>query len=358
LQSVIVNKPTSKPKKNSTAYYTNKVDLLKDIFGSEDVILEEKNIIVNGLPYPVIDDVIIILDPSQYPPSVREILTPPSKPLTKCVSDFAEDIQFTFGAEWLTYSDIKPEHEEEFSRYFDIVDISELTNLRVCDLGCGIGRWSYFLKDKCRELILVDFSEAIFAARNNLVKTSNAVFFMGDLTRLPFRNGFADFLYCLGVLHHLPVNALDQVRNLKKYAPKLLIYLYYALDNRPFHFRALLAAVTLTRKSLVKIRSSAFRSLFSKIIAAGVYLPIVLIGKLLKPIGLSHFIPLEYYEGMSISRIQQDVYDRFFTSIEQRFTKKQILELRKSFETITISEHLPYWHFKCENPLSSHDNQN
>ena len=39
------------------------------------------------------------------------------------------------------------------------VDIEKLQEKRVSDLGCGNGRWSYFLKDKCREIILVDFSD-------------------------------------------------------------------------------------------------------------------------------------------------------------------------------------------------------
>ena len=86
-----------------------------------------------------------------------------------------EDIQFTFGSEWLTYPDIMPEHEDEFALYFDLINIPDLKNMRVCDLGCGIGRWSYFLRDKCRELILLDFSEAIFAARKNLKESENAL---------------------------------------------------------------------------------------------------------------------------------------------------------------------------------------
>ena len=88
------------------------------------------------------------------------------------------------------------------------------------------------------------------------------------------------------------------------------------------------------------------------------YLPLVYLGKSLKPFGLSHYVPIyEAYNDKSIHRIQQDVYDRFFTRIEQRFTKKQILELEKDFKKVTVSENLPYWHFKCENDPCSHDDQ-
>ncbi|MBT6716889.1 MAG: class I SAM-dependent methyltransferase [Nitrospina sp.] len=342
----------------NTSYYSNKIERLQDIFGTENIVLEKQNIIIRGHSYPVVDDVVILLDPSQYPPSVSRLLSSSPNTSEKTTTDFAEDIQFTFGAEWLTYPDIMPEHKDEFALYFDLINIPDLKDMRVCDLGCGIGRWSHFLKDKCRELILLDFSEAIFVARKNLRDSENAIFFMGDIKRLPFRKSFADFLFCIGVLHHLPVNALEEVKVLKKYAPTILIYLYYALDNRPFYFRLLLNIITSIRKVVSRIKAPSFRNSFSTFTAWTVYVPLVYLGKIFKPFGLSRFVPIhEAHDGQRVQRIKQDVYDRFFTRIEQRFTKKQILELNKEFDRITISDHPPYWHFKCENKTSSHDNQ-
>jgi len=46
-----------------------------------------------------------------------------------------------------------------------------------------------------REMVLLDFSEAIFVARENLRGASNALFFLGDLRRMPFRDDFADLVY-------------------------------------------------------------------------------------------------------------------------------------------------------------------
>jgi len=54
----------------NTSYYSNKIESLKDIFGAEDIVLEIQNIIVDGHSYPVVDDIVILLDPSQYPPSI------------------------------------------------------------------------------------------------------------------------------------------------------------------------------------------------------------------------------------------------------------------------------------------------
>jgi SAM-dependent methyltransferase len=215
-------------------------------------------------------------------------------------------------------------------------------------LGCGSGRWSYYLKDRCQELVLVDFSEAIYVARENLRATDHCLFFKADITHLPFADNFADFILCLGVLHHLPVPCLEAVKSLKRYSPRMLIFLYYALDNRPFYFRVILSGVTSMRQVLSRIRSPIFRKVFSYLGTLFIYLPMVLLGKLLSPFGLGRFVPLyEYYEGKSLKRIQQDVYDRFFTRIEQRVSRAQIMELKNAFSDIRVSDHFPYWHFLC-----------
>lgn len=305
-------------------YYADKLLILKDIFGTPDVAVTENTLTVRNRTYPIVNDVIILDDTAAAP-----------------------DIQFTFGREWETYSGILPEHEKEFSEYFNIVDLPALKTKRVCDLGCGMGRWSYYLKDRCRELILVDFSDAIFVARKNLTGSS-ALFFKCDIKKLPFKNDFADFIFCLGVLHHLPTPCLEEVRALAKFAPEVLIYLYYALDNRPFYFRLILSFVTFVRTILCRIKSPFFRRCFSYAGTFLVYIPLVMIGKALRPFGLSSAVPLyDGYHDKGARRIEQDVYDRFFTRIEQRVTRKDILDLKDTFSTITVADKGPYWHFVC-----------
>lgn len=321
--------------------------MLKDIFGTDQCELKDDRLVISGKEFPIIDDVIVTLEPLKWPESIRNRIKVNESANPESVLEFSEDIQFTFGAEWSKYPHILAEHKREFLLNFDLIDLNSLKDSRVCDLGCGIGRWSFFLYDKCRELILVDFSEAIFIARENLRKANNAVFIMGDLTDLPLKEKFADFLFCIGVLHHLPVNALEIARKLKKFSSRILIYLYYSLDNRPRFHRALLLIVTAIRSWATKIRAPVFRSVFVESVAILVYCPLIALGKFLNLFGLSRYVPLEYYKGMSLKRIRQDVYDRFFTRIEQRFSRKEIMALSDTFENIKVSENLPYWHFLC-----------
>jgi len=327
-------------------YYDDKTSILQDLFGTTEVTVTPDGITVDGLAYPIIDDVIVLLDPSRWPASLvaRGINSDrnESRP-------FAEDIQFSFGEEWKTFPDILPEHEVEFLQYFDVIDLESLRESRVVDFGCGVGRWSSFLARRCREIVLVDFSDAVFVARQNLRGMPNALFFLGDITALPFEAGAADFGVCLGVLHHLPMPALEQVRALARVTPRLLVYLYYALDNRPPHFRLLLRLVTACRTHMARIRQPGLRSVLTWALTLGLYVPCVAAGHVAQSLGLARHVPLfEWYAGKSLRRIRQDVYDRFFTRIEQRFSRTEIGTLRDDFSKIVISDGPPYWHFLCE----------
>ena len=146
----------------------------------------------------------------------------------------------------------------------------------------------------------------------------------------------------------LPTPCLDEVRTLKRAAPALLIFLYYALDNRPIHFRLLLKFVAGARAVLSRIRSPGFRKDFSLLATYGLYLPLILLGRILQVAALGRHVPLyDFYHDKSLRRIEQDVYDRFFTRIEQRVTRREIESLRDSFGSVRVSDGLPYWHFLC-----------
>lgn len=115
-------------------YYEDKLDSLRDIFGSPELELGKDCLLVGKKRYPIVDDVIILLEPDQYPAALKARLAiESSSPQDR--KEFAEDIQYTFGEEWKTYNRVLPEHEREFNEYFDIVDPDSLKNARVCDLG-------------------------------------------------------------------------------------------------------------------------------------------------------------------------------------------------------------------------------
>ena len=252
----------------------------------------------------------------------------------------------SFSEEWQTYGALLPEHDEEFAAYFDVVDLASLSDSLVLDLGCGSGRWGAKIAPHCHAVVLVDFSDAIFVARDNLRDVDNAIFFRGDVTQLPFVDDCVDFLFSLGVLHHLDRPCLPIARDLMRLGPKGLFYLYYALDNRPAYYRRLLVGVTASRRALGRVQSKKARRRISRALAWGLYRPMVGVGEVAAKAGVKSPVPLfESYRGKSIDRIEQDAYDRFFTSIEQRVSREQIQRAFSPPYSVRFSEQEPFWHF-------------
>ena len=191
-------------------------------------------------------------------------------------------------------------------------------------------------------------------ARENLSDAPNAVFFRGDVTSLPFADDSADFFFSLGVLHHLDQPCLPVAHDLMRLGPRGLFYLYYALDNRPDYYRALLSLVTASRRSLGRVESEKARRRISRALAWSVYRPMVGLGALAEKAGVQAPVPLyESYKGKSIDRIEQDAYDRFFTSIEQRVSRQEIAACFADVGKVTVSGSEPFWHFLVDRSSTS-----
>jgi hypothetical protein len=111
----------------------------------------------------------------------------------------------------------------------------------------------------------------------------------------------------------------------------------------------MLYPVSLLRLAVSRIRHHGFRMAFSRCAAVAIYRPFVVVGSLVRVVGWETRVPLyETYAGKSLQRITQDAYDRFFTRIEQRFSRREISSLHDTFSRVSISSGPPYWHFLCE----------
>jgi hypothetical protein len=136
----------------------------------------------------------------------------------------------------------------------------------------------------------------------------------------------------------------------------MLVYIYYALDNRPGYFRALLAGVTGLRQLTSRVANPKIRSVIAWTLTLGVYVPVLALGTILSWLRLTALVPLhDTYKNKSLQRIQQDVYDRFFTRIEQRVSRSSVLKLKDTFTSVIVSPNLPYWHFLCESGTGKDD---
>ncbi|MEA2944031.1 MAG: hypothetical protein QOD09_4560 [Bradyrhizobium sp.] len=265
-----------------------------------------------------------------------------------------EAVTAGFGHEWSTFQQGEHElsasdREAVFGSYFRIFPWEILPPDPVgIDVGCGSGRWSVMVAPRVGHLHLLDASpDALAVAKKNLSQVANTTFHLASAGNIPLQDGSLDFAFSLGVLHHVP-DTLSAIRaiasKLKKGAP-FLIYLYYALDNRPWWFRAVWKISNIFRIVISRLPAN-LRWLISQIIAATIYWPLARIAALVERAGLpTALIPLEAYRDRSFYVMRTDAYDRFCTSLEKRFTRRQIEQMLHDagFDEIRFSEQVPFW---------------
>jgi len=256
-----------------------------------------------------------------------------------------------FGDEWqrFRHDDESPNVEHHFAEYFSEFPWDQLpANAEGADFGCGSGRWARLVAPRVGTLHLVDASaEALAVARHNLRDAPGARFHRATIDDHPIPPESLDFGYCLGVLHHIPDtrSALAAcVRALKPGAP-FLLYLYYALENRPAWYRALFHASTLARYAISKLPPVAKNGV-TDAIAVGVYLPLARAASVVDKLGgPADSLPLAYYRSSQLYTMRNDARDRFGTPLEQRFTRAQIQEMLESvgMKNVRFREGAPYW---------------
>lgn len=257
-----------------------------------------------------------------------------------------------FGAEWRRFDQSRVSDEEMagmFGEYFAVFPWEILPpNAVGFDAGCGSGRWAPLVARRVGHLHCIDAAPAALAvARQRLAGLPNVTIDEASIDALPLADGSMDFGYSLGVLHHLPDPAAGLaacVQKLKPGAP-MLIYLYYAFDNRPAWFRALWQLSDILRRAVSK---SPFwlKSLLAEIFAALIYFPLARGAALGEKLG-AHIDdwPLSAYRWRSYYSMRTDSLDKFGTRLEHRMTKAEIAAMmeRCGLTEIRFSNAVPFW---------------
>jgi ubiquinone/menaquinone biosynthesis C-methylase UbiE len=257
-----------------------------------------------------------------------------------------------FGYEWTRFDQTglsEEEREQGFEQYFRVFPWDALPEGAAgFDLGCGSGRWAVHVAPRVGTLHCVDASAAALeVARATLRGCENCEFHEASVDKLPFDDASMDFGYSLGVLHHVPDTAAaiaSASRKLKPGAP-LLLYLYYAFDNRPAWYRMVWRASDVVRRALSRARGPV-KIAVSSVIAAMVYWPLARFAALLEHTGRNaETVPLSFYRDRSFYTMRTDAFDRFGTRLEQRFTAEEIRSMMSAAGLVDIefSPSPQYW---------------
>ena len=236
-----------------------------------------------------------------------------------------------FGDEWTKFDQAglsNPERTEMFQAYFSILPWDQVPgDAEGFDVGCGSGRWAYEVAPRVKLLHCIDASDAAIAvAKRNLAKHRNCRFHCASVDAIPLDDDSMDFGYALGVLHHVPdtqsaVNAC--VAKLKPGAP-LLLYLYFAFDNKPAWYRATWRLSDFARRLISRSRRP-IRDFLCELIAVFVYWPLARSAVLFETVGFDvDSYPLSSYRRKSLYVMRTDARDRLGPRLQRRFTKVEI----------------------------------
>jgi SAM-dependent methyltransferase len=238
----------------------------------------------------------------------------------------ARRTQDSFGYEWTNFDDWRVSGETNLQQYFGDLDPSTLRGAKVLDGGCGMGRHARQIAAWASHVVAVDFSRAIDAAAHNVRDCANVDCVQANLLGLPFDDGQFDFVYSLGVLHHIADTeaGLRELVRVTRPGGRVRVYLYW---KRAGFVGMLLSIVSLVRKVTVRLPHPLLKALcwmLSCVLWAGVLWPY----RLLRACGLRiDTWPLSVYTRYPFGVIYNDQFDRFSAPLEKRYDPDEAREL-------------------------------
>lgn len=110
----------------------------------------------------------------------------------------------SYSYQWRKFKEMFPQWEALFRWSVAPIEPSFFQGRVGLDAGCGYGRSLYYAASYGAQVIGLDLSEAVQAARENTRHLPGAHVVQGDIYRPPVRPATLDFVYSIGVLQHLP----------------------------------------------------------------------------------------------------------------------------------------------------------
>lgn len=234
-----------------------------------------------------------------------------------------------FGHSWNIFNEILPVHEEQFLRWTTGISKSDWAGKRFLDVGCGIGRNSWWpLTYGAASCLSIDIDErTLAAARNNLTHYNSAVIENRSAYAINEFDEF-DIALSIGVIHHLddPLAAVRQMTQAVRPGGTVLIWLYGYENN----------------EWLVRYFDPARRFLFSKLPLSLVYamsLPATALLWLILKAGLGRTEYFRLIRTFSFRHLRAIVYDHMIPRIAKYYKREEAIKLLENAGLDKVQAH-------------------
>lgn len=234
----------------------------------------------------------------------------------------------SFGFEWNRFPEMYSEWRQSFLNYMQPHPPEYFRGKRALDAGCGTGRFAYYAAQYGADVWAIDLGSDVGVAQRNTAKLNNVKVVQADLHRPPFELESFDFVYSIGVLHHLPdpEAAFQNLLKFLKPGGQIQIYLYWKHEGQPFK-QGLLAMVTAARQVTTRLPHRVVHGLAFPAAALASFLfvwPYQILKRFQFSRQLAEKMPMKQYADFPFRVCVNDQLDRLSAPIENRYRKAEV----------------------------------